>query len=328
LPSGPGADRASRYAAHHTPALVGLTAWFVPAILFQLQRNVTVPEAQLPTAIRVLILLPPALAILYARDATNLKVNRKVLRHVWRALWRHNDEDEQRRRALNKVRTITLAFFGLTLIAIGASLWIEQFLAAAIVYWGAFLAADAFLYRYYRGPRTKMAVVIAFIVGVLGWLISVGLPERVKSVVLLALAWRAWLDSVASPWLESHFSVGLKWLPSVDLLERLYSPVFETPSFSIGSAATLLVSIDFWIALGFVVAWLSWLVQWRNGRQVVAFVVILLVAWRFFTGPFNVREVRLLHDGGDVKPVTELRDHARKWLSERLPLASSRQIGP
>jgi predicted acylesterase/phospholipase RssA len=315
-PNRSGAGTATRYAAYNAPALVGLIAWFVPSILFQHNGNMAAPAIELPAAIRVLIVLPPALAILYARDSTSFRVNRKILRHVFRTFWRQNGEDQRITRALTKVRTITLAFCGLALVAIAASFWIKHLLTAAIIYYGAFLASDCFLYRYYRGPRTAIAFAVVVSV-VIGWSISAGIVS-VRSLLPLASTILRWLHSDAIPWLELHVSSSLHSLSRIDL-ELLYAPVFQffqAPSFLIGSAATFLASIDFWIALGFLVAILSRRFHWRNGRNVVAFAIILLVAWRFFTGPFNVREVRLL-DGGDAMPIPELRDHARKWLSER-----------
>jgi predicted acylesterase/phospholipase RssA len=44
--------------------------------------------------------------------------------------------------------------------------------------------------------------------------------------------------------------------------------------------------------------------------------VVLLLAWRFFTGPFNVQDIRLL-DGAGSQRLPTLRDQVRDWLSER-----------
>ena len=81
----------------------------------------------------------------------------------------------------------------------------------------------------------------------------------------------------------------------------------------LGTYTTLLVALSFWLGLGC----LALVLLRPIGSNIIATLVVVLLAYRFATGPFDLREVRFLPaPSSNPSPVT-LEAHARAWLLAR-----------
>jgi uncharacterized Zn-finger protein/predicted acylesterase/phospholipase RssA len=291
-PKGPVAGRHARYLGYHIPAVIGLTALLAPSLLLQ-------RETQLPTVIRIIIILVPPLAILLARAPT-------LYSQVIQAFLARGGAAKMEPNVLHRVRSSTMVFVTLTVVAALASFLIDNFLIAALILWTAFLAVDCFLFLDYGGTQVKMAALVAVFTIAL-WVVilaGVGVPQGfilAKSVISL----------------ESQFPINREFIAWQSRFIDGIVLFFQAPSFWIGSTATLLVAFDFWIALGFLVAW-GYSNCSQFWRPIVSLFIASLCFGLFFTGTFNVREVRVLPGGGgNAGPASDVREHARKWLNER-----------
>ena len=301
------ADPADLYAAYHSPALIGLFAWFVPAILFQQHGSFIAPAVSMPAAARLLFGLPPALIILYARDYARFQTYLEYWKRTHEVL-RSRPANPRARHALSRLRATILAFCAIALIAVVASLAVNRLLILAIFYWLGFLVADYFLYSSSKPPRTAWAVVAALAAVVLGW--SMSSTTRIQGVVADIFPFINWIVLHTVDWIRPN------WLSATDF-DWIYAPYLQVLSFLSGSAAAFLFSIDFWLGLGFVITWLSWRIHWSRDRQVAAFFIFLIFAWRFFTGPFNIEDVRLLDTAPKAPAAEDIVVHAGKWLEAR-----------
>jgi predicted acylesterase/phospholipase RssA len=105
---------------------------------------------------------------------------------------------------------------------------------------------------------------------------------------------------------------------------------------AIGSYAMLLVALNFWLGVGCILYLLLFsqrrrmrrllqrLVHKRRFRSVfgaavrtVPLLAIALIAWLFFSGPFDLRKVRLLDGRTDPPAAQGLQELAHRWLAAR-----------
>src|SRR6201996_5810877 len=201
------ADPADLYAAYHSPALIGLFAWFVPAILFQQHGSFIAPAVSMPAAARLLFGLPPALIILYARDYARFQTYLEYWKRTHEVL-RSRPANPRARHALSRLRATILAFCAIALIAVVASLAVNRLLILAIFYWLGFLVADYFLYSSSKPPRTAWAVVAALAAVVLGW--SMSSTTRIQGVVADIFPFINWIVLHTVDWIRPN------WLSATD----------------------------------------------------------------------------------------------------------------
>ncbi|WP_282519352.1 patatin-like phospholipase family protein [Bradyrhizobium sp. Arg816] len=90
---------------------------------------------------------------------------------------------------------------------------------------------------------------------------------------------------------------------------------------AIGSYAVLQVALNFWLGAAFllylVARTLAGSRKVRSVRGVLPASITMLLLWLFFTGPFDLREVRLLDSQRIASPATGLRQQATAWLEAR-----------
>jgi uncharacterized Zn-finger protein/predicted acylesterase/phospholipase RssA len=290
----PSDDALTRYAQLHTPAIVGLTVLFLPIMFLQ-------ETTQLSTTIRATLILLSPLVILCARHYAIFFHIRKGLLPIRR------DTDREEANALKRIRYAILAFIGPAFIAILASFWAHNLLIVAFMFWIAFLAADYFLYHDHPRQKATLTIVAAAGAVIIGWSLSDGLviPAAMKLSISLI---QPIIHSIEASSLMDH-----KWFVGLNVFEQ----IVRAPAFWFGSVGTLLGAFDFWVALGFLVAWGYSRIPRKDGRHLMSFIIVSICLWLFVTGPFNIKAVRVLENSRGTEPVSELRDHARKWLTER-----------
>jgi hypothetical protein len=293
-------DFLRRYSAHVVVAIIGLSAWFTPVLMFVSGRFFFLAKG---------FLFAPALLVLVGRNPTIFRIDRKILSNI-RLIF--HDSDQQLTGVRTKFLIIFATMLSIFLAEVIALLFEVPPSVAFLLLVGMFCVVDIWLSNLYKQSENKSHMLAIAVITLVCLEITAGLPlSEFQLRVMLRVS-----NNIVQ-WLYSNGYVGEFVTDRINILTSVFQ---QAPAFLVGSVATLLASIAFWICLGFLAVWAFKRFRWQNGREIAVFVFASFILWRLFTEPFNVRDIRFLtNDRGADKHVElpTLQEQANRWLNER-----------
>jgi hypothetical protein len=183
---------------------------------------------------------------------------------------------------------------------------------SALIFAGTFLLLDIYLCRLYKQFNTNRHIITVVSLMLISYFISAGIPLTSYTFYM-----RIAVNLVVHIIQMAH-DYGYTTDSYTNNLTAMYSPLLQSPAFVVGSAATLLASIDFWICVGFLFVWLSMRIKWKNGREILISCVLFYLLFGVLTAPFNVRKIRLIDSSVQLNDHRmTIQEQAYEWLKER-----------